>query len=243
MAVLQIFSSVILVSLISLIGLFLLPLKKNKMTFLLLMVSFSAGAMFGDAFLHLLPESGVSVESALLVLVGILFNFVVEKIILWRHCHSLGSDTKKDCHPFVWMNLLGDGVHNFIDGIIIASSYLISIPVGYATTLAVILHEIPQEAGDFAVLIHGGLSKSKALFFNFLTALTAILGAGVALLLNSIQHFLSYSIPFAAGCFIYVAGTDLIPELHKETTPKKSLAQFFFFVLGIAVMALLLMIE
>lgn len=210
------------------------------------MVSFSAGGLFGDAFLHLLPETieeaGFGLTIASFVLFGILFSFVVEKIIHWRHCHLTPS--KEHVHPFAVMNLLGDAVHNFIDGVIIAASYLVSIPVGIATTLAVILHEIPQEIGDFAVLIHGNFSKSKALLFNFITALTAVAGALAALLLSAYTERITiFLLPFAAGNFIYIAGADLIPELHKEVKLEKSIMQLIFFVLGVLVMVSLLFFE
>ncbi len=142
------------------------------------------------------------------------------------------------------MNLVSDSIHNFIDGLIIAASYLVNIPLGFATTLAVIFHEIPQEIGDFGVLIHGGFSKSKALFFNFITAITAIIGAIVALILSSyIPNITGFLVPFAAGGFIYIAGVDLIPELHKDVNIKNSIFQFLCFILGILVMIILLFLE
>jgi zinc and cadmium transporter len=142
------------------------------------------------------------------------------------------------------MNLVGEGVHNFIDGIIIATSYLVSIPVGIATTIAVIFHEIPQEISDFGVLVYGGFTKKKALLANFLIALTAVIGAIITLLIGtSVENILTFLIPFAAGNFIYIACSDLIPELHKETKLKISLTQLILFVLGILVMAALLLVE
>ncbi|MEK6953135.1 MAG: ZIP family metal transporter, partial [Nanoarchaeota archaeon] len=173
---------------------------------------------------------------------GIILSFLIEKVIHWRHCHIPTS--KKHPHPFAYINLLGDSVHNFIDGLIIAASYLASIPVGIATTIAVILHEIPQEIGDFGVLLHGGFTKKKALFFNFITALTAVLGALIALILSkSIEQLTIFLIPFAAGGFIYIAGSDLIPELHKEVKLSKSVLQILTFVFGILIMVLLLFLE
>ena len=229
--------SVVIVSLISFVGILTLTIKqKNLNKFLIYFVSFAAGALFGDAFIHLIPEAieevGLVIQVPVYILLGITFSFIAEKIIQWRHCHG---DQK--CHPFAYMNLLGDGVHNFIDGLIIASSYLVSIPIGLATTLAVIFHEIPQEVGDFGVLLHGGFTKSKALLLNFLSALTAVAGAVIALLLNNfIPNMTNFLIPFAAGTFVYIAGSDLIPELHKELSLKKSFIQLILFVLGIFVM-------
>tara|TARA_B100000315_G_scaffold3954_1_gene3888 strand:+ start:669 stop:1418 length:750 start_codon:yes stop_codon:yes gene_type:complete len=239
--------SVLIVSSISFLGLLTFAVKADKLKKILLyMVSFSAGALFGDAFIHLLPEvveeAGFSPSISLYVLFGIGFSFIIEKFIHWRHCHIPSS--KEHIHPFAMMNLLGDGVHNFIDGIIIGASYLASVPVGIATTLAVILHEVPSEIGDFGVLLHGGFSKGKALFYNFVTALTAVLGAIVSLLISSyLENITTFLVPFAAGTFIYIAGSDLIPEIHKEVDAKKSLLQFIAIVLGVLIMMSLLLLE
>ena len=239
--------SVLVVSLISLVGVLTVSLKDDKLKKMLLyMVSFSAGALFGDAFLHLLPEavekSGFGIGMSIYLMLGICISFVIEKIVQWRHCHIPHS--KNHPHPFAVMNLFGDGVHNFIDGMIIAASYLASNPVGIATTIAVILHEIPQEIGDFGVLLHGGFSRGKAIIFNFVTALTAILGAIIALIISSyIEGIIIFLVPFAAGTFIYIAGSDLIPELHKEVSPKKSFMQLIAIILGACVMLSLLLLE
>lgn len=239
--------SVALISAISLIGVVALSLNTQKLRkFLIYIVSFSAGAFFGDAFIHLLPEAveeyGFGIEISFAILAGILASFIVEKFIHWHHCHH-GMEEDHP-HPFAIMNLFGDGVHNFIDGLVIGASYLVSIPVGIATTLAVLFHEIPQEIGDFGILLHGGFSKGKAILFNFLTALTAIAGTITAIVLATrIEGIAMYLIPFAVGNFIYVAAADLIPELHKEKNMKKSLIQLGFFIMGIAVMWALLFLE
>jgi zinc and cadmium transporter len=142
------------------------------------------------------------------------------------------------------MNLVGDSLHNFLDGIIIASSYIISIPAGIATSIAVLLHEIPQEIGDFGVLLHGGFSKTKALLLNFLTALIAFLGVAAVFLLNNfLTNIETILASIAVGGFIYIAGSDLIPELHKETRLKSSILQILFFILGVVIMAALLLLE
>jgi len=232
--------SVSIVSLSSLIGIVTFSVKESRLkNALLYMVSFSAGALFGDAFIHLIPEaveeSGFGLNISIYILSGILCFFVVEKILQWRHCHILTSEEHP--HTFAYMNLFGDAVHNFIDGLIVAGSYIVSFPLGVATTLAVVFHEIPQEIGDFGVLIYGGFSKSKALMFNFLSAITAILGAFVALLLGLyMTNFTVFLVPFAAGGFIYIAGSDLIPELHKEIKPSKSVLELIVFILGILVL-------
>lgn len=234
--------SVGLVSLVALVGIFTISIKPERLRRILIyMISFSAGALLGSAFIHLLPEvieeSGFGLNISLYVLVGIAFSFIIEKIIHWRHCHH--PTTNDHPHPFAWMNLFGDGVHNFIDGMIIGAAYLVSIPVGIATTVAVVLHEIPQEIGDFGVLLHGGFSKGKALLLNFLTALTSVLGVIVALVASQyVENITLFLIPFAAGGFIYIAAADLIPEMHKECALPRSLGQFLWFVLGIALMLL-----
>jgi zinc and cadmium transporter len=238
--------SVTAISLISLIAIFALYLKEKTLKrFLTYMVSFSTGGLFGGALFHLLPEItnelGFTPLISAYVLSGILFSFVVEKFVHWRHCHNPKHIHEK-VHTFAYMNLFGDGVHNFIDGLIIGASYLISVPTGIATTIAVILHEIPQEIGDFGVLLHGGFSRKKALFFNFLTALTAIVGVLIALIIGShSEHLTVFLIPFAAGSFIYIAGSDLIPELHKEKNTKKSFWQLISLILGILVIASMLL--
>lgn len=239
--------SVLVVSLIALIGIFSFAMKLDKLKkMVLFLVSFSAGALLGDAFIHLIPETieqrGFGATASLVVLFGIFFSFIVEKAIQWRHCHL--PTTGVHPHPFAYMNLFGDGVHNFIDGLIIAASYLASIPVGIATTVAVLLHEIPQELGDFGILIHGGFTKNRAILMNFLTALTSVAGAVIALLLSAyVQGAVMYLLPFAAGGFIYIAASDLIPELHKTCDAKVSYGQVIAMVLGMAVMYLFIFLE
>ena len=240
--------SVLIVSLISFSGALTLAIKKEKLKNLLIyFVSFSAGALLGDVFIHLLPEVVEAYNHSIslifiYVLVGILTSFILEKIICWRHCHL--PITKNHIHNFAWMNLWGDFFHNFIDGLTIAASYLLNTGAGIATTLAVAFHEIPQEIGDFGVLLHGGFKVKKALFLNFLTALSAFIGTIVSLLLNNkIEHLTLFLVPFAAGNFIYIASSDLIPELHKETEIKKGLIQTITFLLGVLVMYGLLLLD
>lgn len=239
--------SVILVSLISLVGVFTIFIKTERLKkVLLFMVSFSVGALFGDAFIHLLPESfeklGKNLTTSLYIILGILIFFVLEKFICWRHCHIPTS--KEHPHPVVFMNLIGDGLHNLFDGMAIAASYFVSITIGITTTLAVILHEIPQEIGDFGILLHGGLSRRKALFFNFLSATVAIIGASVSLVIGpQVKNYSFIILPITAGGFIYMAGSDLIPELHKEVNLLKSLIQFISITIGIITMSLLIFID
>ncbi|MBT4334698.1 ZIP family metal transporter [archaeon] len=234
----------IIVSLISFVGAFTLAMRvRDLKKYILVLVALSAGALMGGAFLHLIPASikTLSVDVIFLyVLVGFSLFFMIEKVLHWRHCH------KHNCkvHSFAYMNLVGDGVHNFIDGLIIAASFMVDVQVGMVSTLAIILHEVPQEIGDFGVLLHGGFSKVRALFLNFLSALTAILGGFVGYLLsNIVESFTAFLLPFAAGGFIYIAASDLIPELRKETGMKKAMVNFLIFLIGIFLMYLVKFLE
>lgn len=246
MVALSSYLSVIIVSLISLVGAISLPLSEKKLqSFLIYFVSFSAGAMLGDVFIHLLPEvteeAGFTLEISAYILIGIMTTFIIEKFIHWKH-HT--DPAHNHAHPVTALTLIGDSVHNFIDGLVIGASYLVSFPVGLATTLAVILHEIPQEIGNFGILIHGGYTRTRALWFNFLTALTAVLGTTIALFIgNQMSKSVVLLSAFAAGNFIYIAASDLIPEMHKEVSVKKSLIQFLTMLLGIGVMLSLLLLE
>jgi zinc and cadmium transporter len=238
--ILIILLSVFIVSLISLIGIFFIFINKKTLNKLILfLVAVSVGSLLGGAFLHLMPEiidtTGFSTNIAFLILGGILLFFVIENFIHWRHCHILTS--KEHPHPVGAMNLIGDGLHNLIDGLIIAASYFVSIPVGIATTLAVLIHEIPQEIGDFGVLLFAGYSKRKALFFNFLSALTAMIGAIIGILFAEKSIIFSYIImPLAVGGFLYIAGSDLIPEIHKQQEERFSFRNLAGIILGILIM-------
>ncbi len=235
--------SVIAVSLISLTGIVFIGLKEGLLKrVLMVLVGFSSGTLLGGAFIHLLPESLEMNETATFyyVIIGIVSFFILEKFLYWRHCH----EGECPVHMFVYLNLVGDGVHNFIDGMIIAATYVISFAsgnyqLGFATTLAVIFHEIPQEIGDFGVLIYGGISRKKALTYNFISALTAILGATITYFVTYLQNIKEFLVPFAAGGFIYIAATDLMPELHKKSHADESLIQFLTIVSGIGLMAYL----
>lgn len=231
--------STFLVSIFSLIGVLLLTVKENFLQkILLVLVSFASGTLLGGAFFHLIPESFSTFDESVFIAVvfGIVVFFFLEKS-LWRHCHE------RECpvHPFAYLNLLGDGIHNFIDGIAIAASFLSaeSPSLGIITTAVVVMHEIPQELGDFGVLIYGGFNKTKALFFNFLSAILAIVGALATYFFISYLPNISYILAFAAGGFIYIATSDLIPELHKETSITNSFVEIVFLLVGIILMKLL----
>ncbi|MEI8176113.1 MAG: ZIP family metal transporter [Candidatus Omnitrophota bacterium] len=234
-----------LVSLISLIGLLSLLLRDKALKRIqIFFVAFAAGGLIGGAFLHILPEAmryiSDPVRLFLCVIIGFMLFFILEKYFYWRHCH----DEKCELHAFTYLNILGDIVHNFTDGLIMGASFLIDIRLGIAATTAIIAHEIPHEFGNFMVLIYGGFSKGKALFFNFISSLAAIAGtlAGYYFA-RIIPGFSSILLPLAAGGFIYIASCDLIPEVHKEYKFKRSLITMAAFIAGIALMYILKVIE
>ncbi len=247
---LYIFGSVILVSLISLIGISFMAFSKKKLKKItMFLVAFSAGTLLGNSFFHLLPEALHEAEAHhghgemniwIYLVLGIIIFFILEKIIHWRHCHIPTCDEHP--HHLGKMNLIGDFFHNFFDGAIIAGAFLVNIPLGIATLIAVIAHEVPQEIADFGVLLYSGYSKKRALFLNFITALSAVLGAVVVVLVGTyMEHFSEFIVPFTAGGFIYIATADLIPELNKEISWKKSLLQLLTIVFGLGLMLALMM--
>ena len=224
----------IAVSLISLIGIFSLLLKDGLLNRLLItLIAFSAGGLIGGAFLHLLPEALEQAASQVVfsyLILGFIAFFILEKYLHWRHCH----DGVCSVHAFTYLNLIGDSIHNFTDGLVIGASFIVSVNFGIITTLVIIMHEIPQEIGDFGVLVYGGFSKFKALCYNFFTALTCILGTvGGYFISENMQNFSPFLLSFTAGGFIYIAACDLVPELHKQSGLKKSAFSMFAFLCGI----------
>jgi len=240
-------ASVILVSILSVIGAVLISIReRNLKRIVFVLVSLAVGSLFGDVFIHLLPEAfeklDTRMEASLYLLAGIFIFFTLEKFILWRHQHNFES--KNSIHPVGYMNLLADGLHNFIDGAIIGAAYLTSLRVGIATTIAVAMHELPQEISDFGVLLHAGFSKRQALIFNFLSATLAILGTVLVLLVGTTMHdFIATMLLLAAGGFVYIAGSDLVPELNKEVDPAKSIVQMLAIGTGVGLMLLLAMLD
>ncbi len=234
-----ILASVTAVSLIAFIGIIFIGLKEKLLkNITMVLVSFASGTLLGGAFLHLLPEAlnpDGDPTTFYYVAIGIVAFFALEKFLYWRHCHERECPT----HMFVYLNLVGDGVHNFIDGMVIAATFLISFDLGFATTLAVIFHEIPQEIGDFGVLVYGGISRKRALAYNFLSAVTAITGALATYFLAYLQSIEVLLVSFAAGGFIYIAATDLMPELHKRPHLSESIVQLIAILLGVGLMAFL----
>lgn len=246
MVTLYTLASVGIVSLVSFVGALTLILQKellNKSVFIL--VSLAIGALLGDVFIHIIPETYEKIGNPTLISIaligGILIFFILEKVLHWHH-HEPGH-AEEHPHPVGKMLLIGDGVHNFIDGLIMAASYLVSIEIGVATTIAVILHEIPQEIGNFGVLIHAGYSNARALWYNFLSALMAVAGAVAGLVLSGLAEQSSlFLLPLTAGGFIYIALSDLIPELHKDKRVGQGMAQVIAIVIGVLSMAALLLL-
>ena len=261
--------SVLLVSVVSLVGLLALSQDAARLRRLqLYLVSLAAGSLLGGAFIHLLPEAVDRIGTGLpfsLYLLGGFFGFFVLEKFLWHHHHgtehaespgephrahaaelefgTAGRDEEAGpearTHPIVTMVLFGDGVHNFLDGMVIAAAYLADPGVGLVTTLAVVLHEVPQEIGDFGVLLHGGLSVRKAILFNFLSATSAILGAVLVLWIGTeVRGLEAALLTVSAASFIYIAAADLIPELHRSREPRQALPQVLMIGLGLGLMVL-----
>jgi len=234
-------------------GLFLLIPKAKRNSLLPHMVSFAIGALLGAAFLGLLPHalnSSVSGDAHGIMkttLFGILTFFVLEKLVLWRHCHSFECEVHgaedhehqqehQHSAPAGTLVLVGDAVHNFVDGILIAAAFMTDIHLGVVTALAVAAHEIPQEVGDFAILLDSGFSRLKAFLFNILASLTTVVGALLAYYgLQEVQEYVPYVLAIAASSFIYVAVADLIPGLHKRTEVIESLRQIVLIASGVLV--------
>jgi len=239
--------AVVAVSAIAFVGIVVLVVREDLLRRIVpVLVSFAVGALLGDALFHILPElaedGGITVDLSWVMALSILFFFVLEKFIHLHH--QLNAPEHRHVHPVVLTNLLGDGVHNFVDGAIIAGSFLVSPSLGVATTIAVALHEIPQEMGDLGVLVHAGLAPKRALVYNVGSAMTALLGATIALLLDgAVEGIARPLLAVSAGAFIYIAGSDLIPELHKGTDVRVGVLQFVGIAAGFAVMAALLAIE
>jgi zinc and cadmium transporter len=246
--VLSIFS-VVGVSLISLAGLATVSMGEARTRQLAsILMSFAVGALLGDAFIHLIPETfseeAPPLGRSLLILGGMMIFFVVEKLM--RHRHTMLSEHISISRPeLAAINILGDAIHNFIDGVLIGASYLASPALGISTTAAVVFHEIPQELGDFSILIHSGLSVRKAVLVNLASASVAILGTVTALVAGALAgvRITSLLVPVTAGGFVYLAAADLIPELQTNRTLRSLVVQTALMAAGIALMALLTIFE
>jgi zinc and cadmium transporter len=235
--------STVAVSVISLIGIFFLSFNSQTLQrILFLLVSFAIGGFLGNVFFHLLPESYEQIPDSshigLLILSGFLIFFLMEKVLHHRHLLSENAE-QPPTKSYGYLSLYADAIHNFTDGVLIAAGWMVSPEIGLTTTLAVILHEIPQEISDYGILIHAGFKKGKALLFNFYAACSAILGTVVTLLCGTqIEQFAIYILPFAAGGFIYLAASSLIPELQKENSKRNTLMQVLMIGVGLLVMFL-----
>lgn len=248
------FASVIIVSLLSFLGIvFFLFEESDVRKYLLYFVSLSTGALLGDVFIHIIPDMAENADTFTrdlsILLGGIVFSFILEKVVHWRHCHMIPSTSvhrdnenpeqhgHAHSHPLGAVNIVGESMHNFIDGLVIAAGFLASVPIGLSTTLAVMLHELPHEIGNVAVLLHAGYPRKKAIFFNFLSAAMSIVGVLLVFAFTlSTAAISSFMLPFAAGNLLYIAGSDLIPELHKESKALNSLGQLICILLGMAIM-------
>lgn len=230
------------VSLFSFVGIYALSLKEKTLhDILLVLIAFSAGTILGAAFFDLLPEAIELVEESrvfIYITVGFLFFFILERFIYWYHGHPHGEDiahARAVSKSFGYLNLIGDGIHNFVDGMIIAASFLVAFPVGLTTTIAVIFHELPQEMGDYGILIYSGFTRGRALLLNFLVAVLVVLGGiSAVFFLEAVEMLSGLLIAFSAGGFIYLAASELIPEFQEERSFKKSIVQFVVFSLGLA---------
>lgn len=240
--------SVIAISLVSLVGIFFAYIHESRIRKLLfILVSFAVGTLLGDVFFHLLPEiyndGPDTLVVSLYILIGIFLFFCLEHFLHWHHYHSTPADGHA-AHPSAYINIAADALHNFVDGLIIGASFLISLPLGFATILTVLFHEIPQELGDFAILVNAGFSRTKALLFNLFSATFAILGGCLAIFIGSyFESFAPVLIAVTAGGFIYLALADLMPQLHRDIHPTRSALQFFAALSGIAIMFALTFLE
>jgi zinc and cadmium transporter len=229
-------------------ALFLVFPERLRLHLLPHLISFATGALLGGAFIALLPHALTSAGQTdahtitFTVLLGVLGFFLLEKTVLWRHCHAedceahVPGESSHQQHAAGSLILIGDGLHNFVDGVLIAAAFMTDIHLGVVTSIAVAAHEIPQEVGDFAVLLHSGFSREKALFYNLLSSLTTIIGGILAYYsLSGIEGILPYILAIAAASFIYIAVADLIPGLHKQVQPAETLGQLVLIFSGVLV--------
>jgi zinc and cadmium transporter len=229
----------LLMSAIALVGSVTLILSERTLRRIQLpLVAFAAGSLLGGAFFHMLPVSlaaGLSIITVCaLILAGFSVFFGLEQFLHWHHCHRAETECKK---PLTYLILIGDGLHNFLGGLAVAGTFLTDIRLGIITWIAAAAHEVPQELGDFGVLVHGGWKRRQALFFNVLSALTFLVG-GIIAYLASFRLDVSFLVPFAAGNFIYIAASDLIPEVKAHVDLRANIIHFAAFVAGVALMLL-----
>ncbi|OGG15435.1 hypothetical protein A2875_02390 [Candidatus Gottesmanbacteria bacterium RIFCSPHIGHO2_01_FULL_46_14] len=230
------------VSAISFVGGFVLTEKRSQSSQIISsLVSFAAGVMLTAALLDVFPEAlekaGITVTTP--VFLGVLSFFFLERFLLWFHHHHEPHGVK----PTSLLVIIGDGLHNFIDGVAIASSFLVSPAIGFTTTLAITAHEIPQEIADFSLLLAGGMKKSTALLYNFLSGLTALIGAVAAFFyFERFSGAIGTVLGFTAGMFLYIACSDLIPEMHKDFAKQRRWQQTLPFIAGVSIMWILTLV-
>jgi zinc and cadmium transporter len=269
------FVMILIISLLSLVGVFMISLREKTLDkILFILVAFATGTILTTALFDLIPESlhhleelnagGAGIAESVLfviIIVGFVVFFILERFIYWFHGHAHQKEEQLVCYDtltegfdkvvergakiknFALLNLVGDGLHNFLDGIIIIVAFLSGLGNGVIVTLAVLFHELPQEIGDFGILLYGGFSKRKALLFNFGSALVALLGGLFAFFLSTqIEFFNFFFLAFSGGGFLYIASTELMPELIKEKSLKKSIIQALVFICGIILIMTLVFI-
>lgn len=227
----------LMMSAIALVGSVTLLLPKKMLQRIMLpLIAFAAGSLIGGAFFHMIPagiaQSGSTSVFYVWILVGFSSFFALEQLLHWRHCHRVTEDRKR---PLTYLILIGDGLHNFIGGAAVAGAFIIDIQLGITAWLIAAAHEIPQELGDFGVLIHGGWKKRNALLFNVLSALTFLLG-GLLTYFASFSINVEFLIPLAAGNFIYIGASDLIPEVKENASLRVNAINFLAFNSGLALM-------
>jgi zinc and cadmium transporter len=224
----------LLMAAIAMVGSVTLVLKPATLDrIVLVLVAFAAGSLIGGAFFHMIPAALAAglggLETGIATVTGFAVFFILEQLLHWHHCRRADSDCKQ---PLTYLILIGDGLHNFLGGLAIAGTFLVDVRLGITAWLAAAAHEVPQELGDFGVLVHGGWSKRRALVFNVLSGLTFLLGGLVTYSLSA-QLDTTWLIPFAAGNFLYIGAVDLVPEIGKHDKLKSNLIHVLAFLTGI----------
>jgi zinc and cadmium transporter len=226
----------VLMSAIALVGSLTLFLSERTLGKILLpLVSFAAGSLVGGAFFHMIPAALMSMDVRTAfgwVAVGFLFFLALEQFLHWHHCHRASAECRK---PLTYLILIGDGLHNFLGGLSIAGVFLVDVRLGIAAWLAAAAHEVPQELGDFGVLIHGGWKRSSALLFNLLSGLTFLVG-GLVAYSASLRFDVSWLVPIAAGNFLYIGASDLVPEVNKAHAFGTNVVHFLMFAAGLGLL-------
>ncbi len=216
--------------------------SERRRTLVSSLVSYATGTLLGSAFLGMIPKaldrsSPVFVSATLLI--GILLFFLLEKLVIWRHCHEENCETHTRAGPLI---LIGDAFHNFVDGTVIAAAFLSDINLGLVTSVAVIAHEVPQEMGDFAILLESGYTRKKALLYNLISSLTSLPGAMIAYYyLKTVEACVPFVLAISAASFVYIALADLIPHLHKKTDLRSGIYQLFLLICGVGTILVFVM--